>query len=241
MGMNHGQGIPPLRPLLPPAPVDLSDVLESSFLDEDLPMTSDPIPFSYDPDDHFKNLSRWDRVPVGTFRRTRLHTVAETTHRPTQASPSNHVSDGFSYGAISRGPFPSPSLESALWSEHGNVKPRDVKGKGKAVPQPQRKKKVKRGVLISPVIFPVRSGSPIGDLELDGENPDAAGGGGVDVDEEEGYFSRKTVKGGREGWLRRKKMEKTTTMHRSSPFMKKAKLEGLTFSENVASTSSGTM
>lgn len=45
---------------------------------------------------HLRSLDRWDRVPMGTFRRTReAHDAG--------ATPGVGVADGFSYGSTARG------------------------------------------------------------------------------------------------------------------------------------------
>ncbi|QRW02905.1 hypothetical protein RhiLY_01904 [Ceratobasidium sp. AG-Ba] len=46
-------------------------------------------------EEHLRSLDRWDRVPMGTFRRTR-------EAHDTGVVPGASTSDGFSYGAVSR-------------------------------------------------------------------------------------------------------------------------------------------
>ncbi|KAH9066623.1 hypothetical protein EDB87DRAFT_1553312, partial [Lactarius vividus] len=128
-------------------PIRLDDVLDTSILDSDpadAPATlSKPYDIIGEPetsttDDrerHLQNLSRWDRVPMGTFRHTR---------------ESGHVSDGpsnLAYGDIIRSsPF------NGVWSsDRGHNKPSgspSKKGKGK--------RKGSLNMVISPVILPVR-------------------------------------------------------------------------------------
>ncbi|KAH9044246.1 hypothetical protein EDB84DRAFT_813335 [Lactarius hengduanensis] len=128
-------------------PIRLDDVLDTSILDSDpvdAPATpSKPYDIIGEPetsttDDrerHLQNLSRWDRIPMSTFRHTR---------------ESGHVSDGpsnLAYGDIIRSsPF------NGVWpSDRGHNKPSgspSKKGKGK--------RKGSLTMVISPVILPVR-------------------------------------------------------------------------------------
>ena len=141
----------PALPTLPcpplAEPIRLDDVLDTSILDSDpadAPSTlSKPYSIIGEPEAsatedgerHLQNLSRWDRIPMGTFRHTR---------------ESGHVSDGpsnLAYGDIIRSsPF------NGLW-------PSD-RGPNKSSGSPSKKGKGKRkGSLnmdISPVILPVR-------------------------------------------------------------------------------------
>ncbi|KAI9440500.1 hypothetical protein H4582DRAFT_1812111, partial [Lactarius indigo] len=138
----------PTSPCLPLSePIRLDDVLDTSILDSDpvdTPATpSKPYDIIGEPetsatDDrerHLQNLSRWDRVPMSTFRHTR---------------ESGHVSDGpsnLAYGDIIRSsPF------NGVWSsDRGHNKPSgspSKKGKGK--------RKGSLNMVISPVILPVR-------------------------------------------------------------------------------------
>ncbi|KAL0580587.1 hypothetical protein V5O48_001412 [Marasmius crinis-equi] len=70
--------------LLPTQAVDIDDVLDSSFLDNDPPMDSDSqecgdgedssTDSAFEPEDsrkHIRNLKRWDLISVGAFRKTR--------------------------------------------------------------------------------------------------------------------------------------------------------------------------
>lgn len=138
----------PTPPCLPLAePIRLDDVLDASILDSDpadAPSTlSKPYSIIGEPDAsatddgkrHLQNLSRWDRIPMGTFRHTR---------------ESGHVSDGpsnLTYGDIIRSsPFNGvwPSDRSHNKSSGSPSK----KGKGR--------RKTSLNMDISPVILPVR-------------------------------------------------------------------------------------
>ncbi len=139
--------IPTSPCLLLTEPIRLDDVLDTSILDSDpadAPATpSKPYSIIGEPetsaaDDrerHLQNLSRWDRIPMSTFRHTR---------------ESGHVSDGpsnLAYGDIIRSsPF------NGVWpSDRGHNKPSgspSKKGKGK--------RKGSLNMVISPVILPVR-------------------------------------------------------------------------------------
>ncbi|KAI0305936.1 hypothetical protein B0F90DRAFT_1666084 [Multifurca ochricompacta] len=136
-------------PGLPPAePIRLDDVLDTSILDSDpvdapatprIPCSIIGDPETSPTDDgvhHLQSLSRWDRIPMGTFRRTR---------------ESGPLSDGpgeLPYDNIIRSsPF------SGMWPSDRNHNPpsgspsRKCKGK---------KSSRKVDMVISPVIMPVR-------------------------------------------------------------------------------------
>ncbi|KAG8691245.1 hypothetical protein FRC11_005627 [Ceratobasidium sp. 423] len=88
-------------------PFELADVLDFSNVSDDHPHHSSH--FVCSPTDegesHLRSLDRWDRVPMGTFRRTR------ETH-DAGAVPNVSTSDGFSYGATSRSSWKG----GILWS-----------------------------------------------------------------------------------------------------------------------------
>ncbi|KAG8881436.1 hypothetical protein FRB97_009562 [Tulasnella sp. 331] len=225
-------------------PIDLSDVLDSAFLeDED---ESGVASDQYEDDgastttDHqgaLRNLTRWDRVPMGTFRRARAFGsagggVGNTRgahhvhpHHQILSSPAG-VSDGFSYGAMFREPDPfGPTAAAALWSDASPSGVRVLKGKGKEASRSGSSSKVKAGgrrprIVISPVIFPIKEEDAPG-----GEPEDIDMGLVTGVEEEEGYFSKKLGKGGRDGTERerkKRKAERETTSSRS-PVLKRAK------------------
>ena len=135
----------PTSPHLPLAePIRLDDVLDTSILDSDTvdapaalskpySIIGEPESATDDGERHLQNLSRWDRIPMSTFRQTR---------------ESGHVSDGpsnLAYGDIIRSsPF------NGVWpSDRGHNKPSGTpskKGKGK--------RKSSLNMDISPVILP---------------------------------------------------------------------------------------
>jgi len=109
----------------------LDDVLDASFLDSDDSATASA---NTTADEHMRSLSRWERVPMGTFRRSRASHIAL-------------VNDGVSYGAGGAAAHVlRKSAGAALW------KPTETQ---------RRKLQVRPGsVTVSPVIFPVREGIP---------------------------------------------------------------------------------
>jgi hypothetical protein len=117
--------------------MDLDDVLDASFVGSD---DSGEPPTDTSGERHLRNLTRWDRVPINTFRRSRTAHIGDITARISQLAPPN---DGVSYGSagghvLRRGP-----LGAALWQTcDSNVKSKRNPG----------------SVTVSPVIFPVRDG-----------------------------------------------------------------------------------
>ncbi|KAG9103693.1 hypothetical protein FRC06_008810 [Ceratobasidium sp. 370] len=80
-------------------PFELDDVLDFSNVSDEQPHHGSHVQeqgTGIQGEDHLRSLDRWDRVPMGTFRRTR------ETHG-TGVVPGTSSSDGFSYGAASRG------------------------------------------------------------------------------------------------------------------------------------------
>ncbi|GJJ11268.1 hypothetical protein Clacol_005500 [Clathrus columnatus] len=113
-----------------PASIGLDDVLDASFLDSDDSLSTSVTTF----DAHLRNLTRWDRVPVSTFRRSRTANVGML---PVTAPPSDGVSYGSTGGhVLRRSPGSVP-----LWLRD---KPPHNQTPG--------------SVTVSPVIFPVRAG-----------------------------------------------------------------------------------
>ena len=170
--------------------MELSDVLDYAILDGSGSENDDNILDG--PDDvgaAIRNLTRWQHVPMGTFRHARAFgsvgtdaELAGMSSRPRRPS----VSDGFSYGATPR-PVSAVSA-STLWADIV-----DVKGKGKAKeahdpsPSKKRKKKKSNEVPDSNTTVP----------EVDEMEADVVRIPGIG--EEEVYFSKKHHKGGREG------------------------------------------
>ncbi|KAG8745002.1 hypothetical protein FRC10_009110 [Ceratobasidium sp. 414] len=80
-------------------PFELDDVLDFSNVSDEQPHHSSHVQeqgTDIQGEELLRSLDRWDRVPMGTFRRTR-----ET--QGTSVVPGASSSDGFSYGAASRG------------------------------------------------------------------------------------------------------------------------------------------
>ncbi|OAX41374.1 hypothetical protein K503DRAFT_685572 [Rhizopogon vinicolor AM-OR11-026] len=126
----------------PAESIELDDVLESSYLDYEPEMPLEPSTASEG--DFQRHLSRWDRVPVGTFRLTR-ESAASSNDIPsspgwTSEPPKTASSDVMSYSNVMK----SSPLSTILWHDKGSS--------AKATPCKSR------AVLISPVILPVRDG-----------------------------------------------------------------------------------
>ncbi|KAG8736669.1 hypothetical protein FRC12_017503 [Ceratobasidium sp. 428] len=81
-------------------PFELDDVLDFSNVSDEHPHHGSHVQGQGTDDtqgeEYLRSLDRWDRVPMGTFRRTR-------EPHDTGAVPGPSSSDGFSYGAVSRG------------------------------------------------------------------------------------------------------------------------------------------
>lgn len=116
-----------------PTSIGLDDVLDASFLDSDDSASTSVATL----DTHLRNLTRWDRVPVSTFRRSRTSHLGMLT---ITAPPS----DGVSYGSTG-GPVLRRSPGSVpLWLRD---RPPGTQTPG--------------SVEVSPVIFPVRAGETL--------------------------------------------------------------------------------
>jgi hypothetical protein len=163
----HVQSSPELPP---PQPVELDDVLNAALLgnnsEEDCDAFASLVPSS----GFFANLTRWDRVPISTFRRLRTAAAFDAGsspgHSSTGALDSPRLADGFSYGSTSASvravsPFTGVSLGAALWESNAASPSSKRKGTGREMghnsgPGSGRGRSKKRKVLISPVIFPVK-------------------------------------------------------------------------------------
>ena len=160
------------------APIDLDDVLDASMLDSDPfdPQYLDSLPSSAFADGeastaeddgtrHLQNLSRWDRIPMGTFRRTREAGLAESG------------SELAAYGGIIR----SSPFSGMLWQDKGAGA---GSGSGSGSPAAKVKGARRRGkrrmdVVISPVILPVR--------DRDGDRTPTGSGNGSGNGQNGGY------------------------------------------------------
>ena len=87
---------------------------------------------------HFRNLSRWDRVPMSTFRRSRTAHLGDINVRVSRLGPLN---DGVSYGSAGGHVLRRSPLGATLWQ----TSDRKVQSNPASV-------------AVSPVIFPVRDG-----------------------------------------------------------------------------------
>ncbi|KAG1831300.1 hypothetical protein EV424DRAFT_1372699 [Suillus variegatus] len=126
-------------------PIELDDVLDSSYLDSEPEMSlGNGTASEGELHRHLQSLSRWDRVPVGTFRFTRESAVSsnDIPSSPGWASepPKTATSDVLSYSNVMK----SSPLSTMLWHDKG--------------PPPKATPRKNRSVVISPVILPVRDG-----------------------------------------------------------------------------------
>jgi hypothetical protein len=156
-----------------PESIELHDVLDfNSFLDDEESggdMTIDG------PESKrlLKNLSRWDRIPVGTFRRFQVDAFRIIGPGSPKASarasggvgsvlgPPLRLSDGFSYGSTSstsRTPYASAS--TTLWDPTSSPVQSVENGRERTRGRPRARSTRSRtlSVVISPVIFPVEDG-----------------------------------------------------------------------------------
>lgn len=126
-------------------PIELDDVLDSSYLDSEPEMSlGNGTASEGELHRHLQSLSRWDRVPVGTFRFTRESAASsnDIPSSPGWASdpPKTATSDVLSYSNVMK----SSPLSTMLWHDKGPP-PKAIPGKN-------------RSVVISPVLLPVRDG-----------------------------------------------------------------------------------
>ncbi|KAI0272674.1 hypothetical protein BC834DRAFT_840888 [Gloeopeniophorella convolvens] len=191
----------PTSPDLPlTEPIRLDDVLDTSILDSDpIDAPSTPVK-SYsiigEPDTsatedgghHLQSLDRWDRIPMGTFRRTR------------EIGPlSDGPSDLTFGGAIRSSPF------SGVWPSDRNSNQESgspsKKGKGK-----KNRSQNRMGVVISPVIMPVR--------DRDGDHTPTGHASGQNSHNPLHSKSRKDKESRRDKTLKRKSLMGTATGRR---------------------------
>jgi len=133
--------------------IDLHDVLDVSFLDND---AADPLTLSSTSASegevsrtHLHSMNRWSHVPMGTFRRTRESGVilGDGASTSWQAqTPRVSAADGFAQGS-SRMLKSSPFSE-ITWHSRGSNPPKGTR----------RPSKTFKNIIISPVILPVRDG-----------------------------------------------------------------------------------
>lgn len=131
--------------------IDLDDVLDASMLDSE-PESSvfEPLDSSQNSWDlsrtpingtHMRNLTRWDRIPVATFRRTRQVSMLESTPMP-DSNPSNKFAN---IGALNNDMLGTPKPDGK--SKYTSSLKKHAKGKSKA-----------NLLVVSPVLMPVRDG-----------------------------------------------------------------------------------
>ncbi len=175
--------------LPPPMPIELDDVLNAALLDDKVDMTMVEM---LEPDDGVSkttgkslllNFKRWERVPIGAYRRLRMGGAANGNLNAVR------LADGFSYGSTSAtgGLSPQTTRSNTLWEASSltrTSKPRKKKtlhtrsrstisqfSVGIESPSPSRGRSTKRKVLISPVILPMKdSDTEQGLDDIGGEN-----------------------------------------------------------------------
>ncbi|EMD39044.1 hypothetical protein CERSUDRAFT_112740 [Gelatoporia subvermispora B] len=124
--------------------IDLDDVLDSSFLDSE-PLAHDHESQSLETvttgnsapgGTHIKNLSRWDRIPMATFRRTRESVIVSGIE---SAGSDTGLASYSSLGTM---------MGNTMLAQRANDK------------KPRRRSKAKGSnlVIISPMLMPVRDG-----------------------------------------------------------------------------------
>jgi hypothetical protein len=122
-------------------PIKLDDVLDPTFLDSEPEMEMSTIPDCEGEQILAQSLSRWDRVPVDAFRLTRESAASDVPTSPgwnSEAAKSS-VPEAHSY----RNVLKSSPLHTMLWNDKGGTKDKPRKS---------------GGVIISPVLLPVRDG-----------------------------------------------------------------------------------
>lgn len=126
--------------------IDLDDVLDASMLDSEPAYNSDEpstgswaTPKTPVSGTHTRSLTRWDRIPVATFRRTRETPMLETAPASDNGASSRFVSIGALNDDMLGTPKPGTKSKALL----------KKRSKGKANAQL---------LLISPVLMPVRDG-----------------------------------------------------------------------------------
>ncbi|TFK51680.1 hypothetical protein OE88DRAFT_1734727 [Heliocybe sulcata] len=148
--------LPGEDPAGPAATMDLSDVLDDSFLNSDQCMEDAEVSTSSAASDddneesrsrHLRNLSRWERIPMGTFRQTR--TVGH-------GMPSSDV-ESMSAAGVTDSPFGN----TLRWPHAGRQaagSSRDTTRKATKNVSSKPSSKRDQSVVISPVILPVGDG-----------------------------------------------------------------------------------
>ncbi|KAK0501254.1 hypothetical protein EDD18DRAFT_1141965 [Armillaria luteobubalina] len=117
-------GIPTLSPS-----IELDDVLDSAFLEGSSSEHSAPTPTTFE---HMRNLTRWDLISVGAFRKTREDVGGWN---------SDTASDGHGYGGVMK----SSPLTEMLWQNKMGTKNASSTGDGeKTRKEIRRERKLRR-------------------------------------------------------------------------------------------------
>jgi hypothetical protein len=126
--------------LRPANPIDLDDVLDSSFLDSDRDDTRVLSAGSSDDSrKHISSLNRWDVISVGAFRQTRESTVV-TSDTPSTNWNIESPADGY------ESMMKTNPLSTMLWNNSKSSSP------------PKRGPRHSINLDISPVLLPFRDG-----------------------------------------------------------------------------------
>lgn len=147
--------------LAPTDAIELDDVLDASFLESDPvdPHVAEANGLRVSESEseshrHLQNLSRWDRIPMDTFRRTRAFAGTGSfeaknpgQHWPGISMRTPQPADGFSYGSSSGGMMRGSPFGTTLWE----TKPSSQQAGN-------RRDRSNMTVIISPVILPMRDG-----------------------------------------------------------------------------------
>ncbi|KAK0446714.1 hypothetical protein EV421DRAFT_1790910 [Armillaria borealis] len=116
------------HPMLAPS-IELDDVLDSAFLEGSSSEHSAPTPTTFE---HMRNLTRWDLISVGAFRKTREDIGGWN---------SDTASDGHGYGGVMK----SSPLTEMLWQNKMGTKNASSTGDGeKTRKEIRRERKLRR-------------------------------------------------------------------------------------------------
>ncbi|EIM80461.1 uncharacterized protein STEHIDRAFT_125989 [Stereum hirsutum FP-91666 SS1] len=188
-------------------------------------------------DRHLQSLSRWDRVPMGTFRRTReLGNWSNGAHGP-------GLSDGEELGGLGGIIRSSPFGGNVLWNPRHHGAGNGSGGGGvQRSPTPRSGKRKagggsskKRGpAAISPVIFPVRDGVAGGSGD---RTPPGHGHGGASTSSGQVQAQPQQGQGG-SGSAGKRKKDKTSNSRQEKMAKKKAMM-GVAMSSGHGSASGG--
>ncbi|KAG7443635.1 uncharacterized protein BT62DRAFT_1008995 [Guyanagaster necrorhizus] len=109
--------------------IELDDVLDSAFLEGSSSEHSAPTPTTFE---HMRNLTRWDLISVGAFRKTREDIGGWN---------SDTASDGHGYGGVMK----SSPLAEMLWQNKMGTKNANLNGEGERTRKEiRRERKLRR-------------------------------------------------------------------------------------------------